>query len=108
MLLKYVAMYPQKATAMAASTPKACQFTSAVILSASHDPAHAGERAEMIVGIAEHRIDHRDALEVVADLVLHGHADTAMQLDRLLADEFSRAADLHLGGADRLAPLHRV
>ncbi len=31
----------------------------------------------------------------MADLGLLGHADAAMELDRLLADEFSRFADLH-------------
>ena len=65
----------------------------------------SGERREVVVGIAEHRIDHGGALEVVADLVLHGHADAAVQLDRLLADEFCRAPDLHLGGGDRLAAI---
>src|ERR1044072_468888 len=49
--------------------------------------AHAGERGQMIVGVAEHRIDHGDALEVVADLVLHRHADAAVELNRGLADD---------------------
>src|SRR5262245_2030339 len=77
-------------------------------LSGADHATHARERREMIVGIAEHGIDHRDALEVVADLVFHRHADAAVELDRLLADEFRRAPDLHLGGADRLAPLRGV
>src|SRR5262245_59926175 len=71
-------------------------------------PAHAGERREMVVSVAEHRIDHGDALEVVADLVLHGHADAAMQLDRALTDDTTGASDLHLGGGDRLAALRGV
>jgi len=40
----------------------------------------------MMVGVAEHRVDHGDALEVVADLVLHGHANATMELDRALAE----------------------
>src|SRR4051812_5693298 len=71
-----------------------------LILARPDHAAHAGERGEMIVGIAEHRIDHRDALEVVPDLVLHGHADAAVELDRLLAHELARAADLHFRSAD--------
>ena len=72
------------------------------VLLRATDPAHAGERREVIVGVAEHAFDHRQALEVVADLVLHGHADAAVQLDRLLADKLAGAADLHLGRGDRL------
>src|SRR5438105_1726860 len=45
-----------------------------------------GEQPEMIVGISERGIDRGHPLEVVADLVFHGHADAAVQLDRLLAD----------------------
>ena len=59
----------------------------------------------MMIGVAEHRVDHGDALEIVADLVLHGHADAAVELDRLLADEAAGAADLHLRRRYRLAPL---
>src|SRR5262249_21836548 len=69
----------------------------------SDQPAHAGELGEMVVGVAEQRVDDADAFEIVPDLVLHGHADAAVQLDRLLADETPGAADLHLGGGDRLA-----
>ena len=43
----------------------------------------------MIVGIAKAVLDHGQPLEVVADLGLLGHADAAMQLDRLLADELA-------------------
>src|SRR5579883_2429132 len=52
-----------------------------------HEPAQAGEGGEMMVRVAEQRIDHGDALEIVADLRLHGHADAAVQLDRALADD---------------------
>ena len=55
----------------------------------------------MVVGVAEGHVDHGQPLEVVADLGLHGHADAAMQLDRLLADELAGLADLHLGSGDR-------
>src|SRR5260370_13430974 len=73
-----------------------------------HQSAHAGERSEMMVGVAEQAVDHGDALEVVANLVLHGHANAAVELDRALADDAARAADLDLGGGDPLAPLRRV
>src|SRR3954462_9861509 len=53
-------------------------------LRSPNNPAHAGERREMMVGVAEHLIDHGDALEIVTDLVLHRHADAAMHLDRRL------------------------
>src|SRR6266446_4508022 len=71
-------------------------------------PAAAGELPQMKVGIAEHRVDHRGAFEVMADLVLHGHADAAMQLDRLLADQPRGTADLHLCGRERVAPFSGI
>src|SRR5215831_13374071 len=64
--------------------------------------------AQMVVGITENRVDHGDALEVVADLVLHGHADAAMELDRLLPHDAARPPDLHLGGRDGAAALGGV
>ena len=54
----------------------------------------------MVVGVAKLLFDHGQAFEVVAALVFHGHADAAMQLDGLLADEAGAAADLDLGGGD--------
>src|ERR1700741_5007441 len=65
------------------------------------------QHAEMMIGVAERGVDGGDALEVVADLVLHGHADAAVQLDGALADDAAGATDLHLGGGDRLAPVAR-
>src|SRR5207248_11592594 len=58
--------------------------------------AASGKLAQMMVGIAEHRVDHRDPFEVVTDLVLHRHPDAAMQLDRLLDDELAGTAYLDL------------
>jgi hypothetical protein len=55
-----------------------------------------GEQAEVIIGVAEGGVDGGDAFELVADLVLHGHADTAVQLDRAMADDAAGAADLLL------------
>src|SRR5215210_9493676 len=60
---------------------------------AATDPAHAGERGEVVVGVSEGLVDHRGTLEVVADLVLHRHADAAMQLDRAFADDLGGTAD---------------
>ncbi len=54
-----------------------------------HQPAALGDAAQMVVRVAEGVFDHGQPLEVVADLGLHGHADAAMELDRLLADEFA-------------------
>src|SRR5260370_37929247 len=71
-------------------------------------PAQASKLGQMMVGIAEQGIDHGGSLEIVPHLVLHGHADPAVKLDRLLADKTSGAADLHLRGRDRFAPLARV
>src|SRR5450631_3295317 len=53
-----------------------------------NQPAAVGDAAQVIIGIAKGVLDHGEPLEVVADLGFHGHADAAMQLDRLLADEF--------------------
>ena len=71
------------------------------------NPPGFRHKREVMVGVAEQHVDHGQALEVVADLVLHRHADAAVQLDRLLADEAAGAADLHLGGRDRLARARR-
>src|SRR5215813_3021359 len=70
-----------------------------------YQPAHAGERSKMMVGVAEQGVDHGDTLEVVAGLVFHGHADAAVELDRALADDAARATDLDLGGGDGFSPL---
>ena len=51
----------------------------------------------MMVGVAEQGVDQRQALEVVADIQLVGHADATMDLDLLLADEASCFADGDLG-----------
>src|ERR1700734_1846381 len=55
--------------------------------------AARSDQIEMMIGVAELRVDDREAFEVVADHRLHGHADAAMDLDRLLADETARASD---------------
>src|ERR1043166_5943182 len=52
-----------------------------------HQAVGFGEQAEVMIGVAEGQVDGGDALEVVADLVLHGHADAAVPLDRALADD---------------------
>src|SRR5271170_255088 len=54
--------------------------------------AHVGEPAHLQVGVAVSRVDHRQALEQMADLVFHRHPDAAMDLYRLLADESGGAA----------------
>jgi len=57
---------------------------------------------------AELVLDHRPALEVVADGELHGDADAAMRLDCVLPDEVDRAGNLRLGQAHgRLALVRR-
>src|SRR5207244_2635383 len=61
-----------------------------------HQPAAVGDAAEVVVGVPKGVLDHGQPLEVVADLGLLRHADAAMELDRLLADELSGFADLHL------------
>src|SRR6185437_9313259 len=71
------------------------------IATPSNQPAALRDAAQMIVGVAKGVLDHREPLEVVADLRLLRHADAAVELDRLLADELSGLADLHLGGGDR-------
>src|SRR6516162_10336443 len=67
---------------------------------ASHQPGALADAAEVVIRVAEGVLDHGQPLEVVADLGLHGHTDAAVELDRLLADELARFADLHLGRRD--------
>src|SRR5665213_1911641 len=67
-------------------------------------PAAFGQNAEMVVGVTEHGIDHGDALEIVPDARFHGHADAAVDLDRLLADEAAGPSYLHLCRRYGLAP----
>src|SRR5271155_2342280 len=50
----------------------------------------------MKIDVAELELDHRHALEVVADHVFLAHPDAAVELNAPLADEASRARDLHL------------
>src|SRR5258708_22400412 len=70
-----------------------------------YEAAGFGDDGAVVIGVAEHRIDHADALEVMADLVLVGHADAAMKLDGLLADIAPGTAGLDLGGGDGAAAL---
>lgn len=56
--------------------------------------------------VAEGHLQLGQLREVVADDVLVGHADAAVQLNRLLADEAHRLAELVLGAPWRgAAPL---
>ena len=48
-------------------------------------PAQPRQCLEVHIRVAEHLVDHRHSLEIMTDFVLHRHADTAMQLDRLLS-----------------------
>src|SRR5882757_7388696 len=52
-----------------------------------HQPAGVGDATQMIIGIPKSVLDHGQPLEVMADLGFLGHADAAMELDRLLTDE---------------------
>src|SRR6476620_1685594 len=67
---------------------------------ALNQPAAIGDAAQVVVGVAKSVLDHGQPLEVVADLGLLSHADAAMELDRLLADELSGFADLHFRRRD--------
>ena len=71
-------------------------------------PPSGGEIRQMGVGVAVKLVDHRHALEIMTGGVFVGHADAAVKLDCLLPDVAAGAADLHLGGGDRLAALDRV
>src|SRR6516162_6727480 len=83
-------------------------ITGSSVLSGLLRSATAGEFAEMVVAIAEHRVDHCGALEIVADFVFHRHADPAVQLYRLLPDQSAGAADLHLRRRDCVVPFHGI
>jgi hypothetical protein len=47
-------------------------------------------------GIAEGVLDDHTAAEIMPDRIFLGHADAAMQLDRVLRHEFARLADADL------------
>ena len=55
-----------------------------------------------MIDVAVQRVDHRDALEVVAERQFVGHAHAAVDLHRVLADKTARFADLYdcLAGTD--------
>src|SRR4051794_1518470 len=55
---------------------------------------------QMVGGIAEQMLDHHAAPEVMADRIFLGHADAAMQLDRVLRNEFARLPDTHFRHRD--------
>ena len=57
----------------------------------------------MVAAVAEQRVDHRHALEIVPDGIFHRHADAAMELDRVLADKPSATPDLGLRSMHRPA-----
>ena len=48
----------------------------------------------MVVGVAEQQLDGGQPLEAVADLVLRGEPDRAVQLHRLLPDEAASLTQL--------------
>ena len=51
------------------------------------EPASLAECGEMIVRVAEGKLDGGEALQVMARTMLVGEADASMELDRLLAHE---------------------
>ena len=61
--------------------------------------------AQVVQRVAERHLQLRQVREVVAHDVLVGHADAAVQLHRLLADEAHRHAELVLGAGQRTAAL---
>src|SRR5471030_669193 len=55
--------------------------------------ARLGDEAfQVVVNVAQGQVDHRQALEVVGGRQLVGDAHAAVQLHRLLADEFGALA----------------
>ena len=63
------------------------------------------EALQMMIDAAVKRVDHGEALEIVADIQFVGHAHAAVHLHRALADEAAGLADLHLCGGGGLASL---
>src|SRR5947208_1911399 len=53
----------------------------------------------VIRGVAEHDLGRPRRLEIEADVVLVGHADAAVHLDRLVADEHVGVGAARLGGS---------
>jgi len=58
--------------------------------------------------VAEHDVNHGQALEVVPDVHLFGHAHAAVQLHAALADHLAVLADEMLGRGYRLAAKSRI
>ena len=52
-----------------------------------------GEAPGMVVGVAEHALQNSNAFEEQTLVLLIGHADAAVQLDRILLDEPSGGLD---------------
>src|SRR3546814_14153421 len=60
------------------------------------ETAGIGQGVEMVVGIAEQRVDRGQSLERMADLIFGRYPDRTVKLDGLLADEPTATPDLNL------------
>src|SRR3546814_19618440 len=64
------------------------------------ETAGIGQGVEMVVGIAEQRVDRGQSLERMADLIFGRYPDRTVKLDGLLAAEPAATPDLNLGRGD--------
>ena len=88
-----------------------CELVLRMVGDSGSSPAYVahprGQGGEVVLPVAEEVVEHRQVRGDVADDVLRGHRDAAVQLDRLLADVSSRAADLQRCPGGRLGDLAR-
>src|ERR1700752_4052271 len=64
-----------------------------------------GQPRQAVGGVAEGVLDDHATAEIVPDRIFLGHADPAMQLDRVLRNEFARLADADLCHSDVVGAL---
>src|SRR5262249_2284083 len=83
---------------------------SALLFKASYHilPHSAGKPRQVTGRVPEHVLDAHATAEIMADRIFLGHADAAVQLDRVLRDKAARLADPDFGHRDVVCPLRRI
>src|SRR5947208_58114 len=86
---------------------RACGTSTSALIIRLPSLLRGDEAAQVPVAVAIELFQHQQALVIVADLVLIGNADAAVQLDALAADEAPGRAQHHLGRRHRQLPRAR-
>src|SRR5438105_911642 len=67
-----------------------------------------GEPRQVMGGVTEHVFDDHNTAEVMADRIFLGHADAAVQLDRVLRNKAACLTDPDFGHRDIVRPLRWI